>query len=113
MAALSSWGDLFQIAAPDISSKAAKEEIGMTNIDSVFYSQNKQKEAIICFGGGYVETFRLRCIETSHDLTEIVIESQWHHAKNPLERRIRLRSCITRQDLMGLQSAIKNYLSEN
>jgi hypothetical protein len=84
----------------------------MTKIDSVFYSQNKQKEAVICAGGGYVETFRLRCIETSHDLTELVIESQWQHSKNPLERRIRLRSCITRQDLMNLQSAIKDYLSE-
>ena len=112
MAALSSWGDLFQIAAPDLSSNAAKEEIGMTNIDSDYCSRNKQKEAIICSGGGYVETFRLRSIETNNDLTELVIESQLQQSKDPFERRIRLRSCITRQELLNIQSAINDYLSE-
>ncbi len=113
MAALSSWGDLFQIAAPDTSSNAAKEEFGMTNIDLVYCSQKKQNEAIICSGGGYVETFRLRRIETSNNLTELVVESQWQHSKHPLERRIKFKSCVSRQDLMNLQSVIKNYLSEN
>ena len=104
---------MFQIAAPDLSSNAAKEEIGMTNIDSEYCSRNKQKEAVICSSGGYVETFRLRSIQTNNDLTELVIESQLQHSKNPSERRIRLRSCITRKELLNLQSAINDYLSEN
>ena len=108
---LSSWGDLFQIAAPADIGIVAKQEIGMTNIDSEYCSRNKQREAIICSSGGYVETFRLRSIETNNDLTELVIESQLQHSKNPSERRIRLRSCITRQELLNIQSAINDYLS--
>jgi hypothetical protein len=111
LADLSSWGDLFQIAAPADIGIVAKQEIGMTNIDSEYCSRNKQKEAIICSSGGYVETFRLRCIEANKDLTELLIESQFQHSKNPLERRIRVRSCITRQELLNIKSAINDYLS--
>lgn len=104
--------DLFQIAAPDTSSNAAKEEIGMTNFVSVSDSPKNQVETILSSSGGYIETLTLRSIGNPPGLTEIVIESQWQDSKHPDERRVKSRSCVERQALIELQSAINHYLSE-
>jgi hypothetical protein len=104
--------DLIQIAAPDISSNAAKEEIGMTNFVSVSDSPKNQVETILSSGGGYIETLTLRPGGFPTCLTEIVIESQWQDSKHPEERRVKSRSCVERQALIELQSAINHYLSE-
>jgi hypothetical protein len=104
---------LFQIAAPDTTSNAAKEEIGMTNFFSVSDSHINQVETTLTSTGGYVETLTLRSIANPPGLTEIVIESQWQNSKHPDERRVKSRSCVERQALIEFQSAINHYLSES
>jgi hypothetical protein len=104
---------LFQIAAPDVLSNAAKEEIGMTNFVSVSNSQIDHVETTLCSSGGYIETLTLRSIAKPAGLVELVIESQWQNSKHPDERRVKSRSCVERQALIELQSAISHYLSKD
>jgi hypothetical protein len=84
----------------------------MTNFVSVSDSQINQIEATLCSSGGYIETITLRSIARPSGLTELVIESQWQNSKNPEERRLKSRSCVERQALIELQSAINHYLLE-
>lgn len=103
---------MFHIAAPDTLSNAAKEEIGMTHFVSVSDSSKNQVETILSSSGGYIETLTLRKILNPPGLIEIVIESQWRDSKLPDERRVKSSSCVERQALIELQSAINHYLSE-
>jgi hypothetical protein len=85
----------------------------MTNFVSVSDSQINQVETTLCSSGGYTETITLRSIARPSGLTELVIESQWQNSKNPGERRLKSRSCVERQALIELQSAINHYLSKD
>lgn len=85
----------------------------MTNFVSVSDSQINQVETTLCSSGGYIETLTLRSIARPSGLTELVIESQWQNSKNPEERRLKSRSCVERQALIELQSAINHYLSND
>lgn len=85
----------------------------MTNFVSVSNSQTNQVETTLCSSGGYIETLTLRPIAKSSGLTELVIESQWQNSKHPDERRVKSRSCVERQALIELQSAISHYLSKD
>lgn len=85
----------------------------MTNFVSVNDSQINQVETTLCSSGGYIETLTLRSIARPSGLTELVIESQWQNSKNPEERRLKSRSCVERQALIELQSAINHYLSND
>ena len=85
----------------------------MTNFDIVNDSQINQIETTLSSSGGYLETLTLRSIANPPGLTEIVIESQWQNSKHPDERRVKSRSCVERQALIELQSAINHYLSES
>ena len=84
----------------------------MTKFVSISDSQINQVETTLCSSGGYIETLTLRSIARPTGLTEVVIESQWQNSKNPEERRLKSRSCVERQALIELQSAINHYLSE-
>jgi hypothetical protein len=85
----------------------------MTNFVSVSDFQINQVETTLCSSGGYIETLTLRSIARPSGLTELVIESQWQNSKNPEERRLKSRSCVERQALIELQSAINHYLSND
>jgi hypothetical protein len=85
----------------------------MSNFYSVSDSHINQVETTLTSSGGYVETLTLRSIVNPPGLTEIVIESQWQNSKHPDERRVKSRSCVERQALVELQSAINHYLSES
>lgn len=85
----------------------------MTNFVSVSNSQTNQVETTLCSSGGYIETLTLRPIAKPSGLTELVIESQWQNSKHPDERRVKSRSCVERQALIELQSAISHYLSKD
>ena len=85
----------------------------MTNFVSVSNSQTNQVETTLCSSGGYIETLTLRSIAKPSGLTELVIESQWQNSKHPDERRVKSRSCVERQALIELQSAISHYLSKD
>ncbi len=85
----------------------------MTNFVSVSDYQINQVETTLCSSGGYIETLTLRSIAKPSGLTELVIESQWQKSKKPNERRLKSRSCIERQALIELQSAISHYLSND
>ena len=85
----------------------------MTNFVSVSNSQTNQVETTLCSSGGYIETLTLRPIAKPSGLIELVIESQWQNSKHPDERRVKSRSCVERQALIELQSAISHYLSKD
>jgi len=85
----------------------------MTNFVSVSNSQTNQVETTLCSSGGYIETLTLRPIAKPSGLTELVIESQWQNSKHPDERRVKSKSCVERQALIELQSAISHYLSKD
>ena len=84
----------------------------MTNFVFVSNSQIDHVETTLCSSGGYKETLTLRSIAKPAGLVELVIESQWQNSKYPNERRVKSRSCVERQALIELQSAISHYLSK-
>lgn len=85
----------------------------MTNFVSVDDSQINQVQTTLCSSGGYIETLTLQSIAKPAGLTELVIESQWQNSKHPDDRRVKSRSCVERQALIELQSALNHYLLES
>ena len=107
---LKGWGDLFQIAAPDRLSNAAKQEIGMS---AVITSKNTTKnvtECVLSASESYVETLSIQAIDAQPGLLELVIRTQFLSAKNPAEKRVKSQTCIERSRLIELHQSIGQLL---
>jgi hypothetical protein len=60
----------------------------------------------------YIETLTLKTIAATPLLTEVVIKSQLLTAKNPTEKRVKVRCCIEKEQLVELRNALDQYLKE-
>jgi hypothetical protein len=101
---------LFQIAAPDVSSKRLKRRNAMSVIEATAVAIPAEIECILSGSDTYIETLTLKQIEAQPWLTELVINTQLLTAKNPEERRVKARCCIERAQLASLGSAINRFL---
>ena len=103
------WGELIQIAAPDKSSNAAKQEIVMSAVITSKTATNNI-ECVLSASDSYIETLSIQDIELQPGLLELVIRSQLLSAKNPAEKRVKSRTCIDRSRLIELQQGIGQFL---
>jgi hypothetical protein len=58
----------------------------------------------------YIETLKIQAIDSKTGLLELVIRTQWLSAKNPVEKRVKSRTCIERSRLVELQQGIGQFL---
>jgi hypothetical protein len=101
---------LIQIAAPDKSSNAAKEEIVMSEAITSKIAINNAIECVLSASDSYIETLSIQDIELQPGLLELVIRTQLMSAKNPAEKRVKSRICIERSRLIELQKGIGQFL---
>jgi hypothetical protein len=98
---------LIQIAAPDKSSNAAKQEYFMNNI------KNKKSERFECElvrSDSYIETLEIKPIEVQGYGLELLIKTKLLTAKNPNENHYKSRTCIDRSSLLELHAVIEKFL---
>jgi hypothetical protein len=101
---------LIQIAAPDKSSKAAKQEIVMSEAITSKTATNNAIECVLSASDSYIETLSIQDIELQPGLLELVIRTQLLSAKNPAEKRVKSRTCVERSRLIVLQQGIGQFL---
>ena len=101
---------MIQIAAPDKSSNAAKEEIVMSEAITSKIAINNAIECVLSASDSYIETLSIQDIELQPGLLELVIRTQLMSAKNPAEKRVKSRICIERSRLIELQKGIGQFL---
>lgn len=70
-------------------------------------------ECILSASDSYVETLTIKPIPAQPWLTELVIKTQLLTAKNPEERRLKVRCFIERERLVELKDALNYYLVEH
>jgi hypothetical protein len=101
---------LIQIAAPDKSSNAAKQEIVMSEAITSKTATNSAIECVLTSSDSYIETLSIQVIDLQPRLLELVIRTQLLSAKNPAEKRVKSRTCIERSRLIELQQGIDQFL---
>ena len=104
------WGELIQIAAPDKSSNAAKQEIVMSEAITLKTATNNAIECVLSASDSYIETLSIQAIDSQPGLLELVIRTKLLSAKNPAEKRVKSRTCIERSRLIELQQGIGQFL---
>jgi hypothetical protein len=103
---------LFQIAAPDASSKRLKRRNAMSGIEEKTDASPGEIECILSASDTYIETLTIRHIEAQPWLTEMVIKTQLLTAKRPEEKRVKARCCIERERVIELRDAVERFLIE-
>ena len=58
----------------------------------------------------YIETLSIQAIDLQPGLLELVIRTQLLSAKNPVDKRLKSRTCIDRTRLIELQQGISQFL---
>jgi len=101
---------LIQIAAPDKSSNAAKQEIVMSAVITSKTATHNAIECVLTASDSYIETLSIQAIDSQPGLLELVIRTQLLSAKNPAEKRVKSRTCIERSRLIELQQGIGQFL---
>jgi len=101
---------LIQIAAPDTSSNAAKQEIVMSEAFTSKIALTNAIECVLSTSESYIETLSIQAIDAQPGLLELVIWTQLLSAKNPAEKRVKSRTCIERSRLIELQQSIYQFL---
>jgi hypothetical protein len=101
---------LIQIAAPDKSSNAAKQEIDMSAVITSKSATNNAIECVLSASDSYIEILSIQDIDLQPGLLELVIMTQLLSAKNPEEKRVKSRTCIERSRLIELQNDIGQFL---
>jgi len=69
-------------------------------------------ETTLSNSSNYIETLTLKMIAAQPWLTELVINTQLLTAKNPMEKRVKVRCCIEKDQLVELRNALDQYLKE-
>ena len=69
-------------------------------------------ETTLSNSSSYIETLTLKTIAAQPWLTDLVIKTQLLAANNPLEKRVKVRCCIEKEQLVKLRNAIDQYLKE-
>jgi hypothetical protein len=101
---------LIQIAAPDKSSNAAKQETVMSAVFTSKIATNNAIDCVLSASDSYIETLSMQTIDARPGLLELVIRTQLLSAKNPAEKRVKSRTCIERSRLIELQQGIGQFL---
>jgi len=101
---------LIQIAAPDKSSNAAKQETVMSAVITSQTATNKAIECVLSASDSYIETLSIQAIDAQPGLLELVIRTQLLSAKKPAEKQVKSRTCIERSRLIELQQGIGQFL---
>ena len=99
-----------EIAAPDKSSNAAKQEINMAAVITSKTATNNTIECVLSASDSYIETLSFQAINAQPGLVELVIRTQLLSAKNPAEKRVKARTCIPLGHLVEIRSAIDQFL---
>jgi hypothetical protein len=102
---------LIQIAAPDTSSNAAKQEIDMSEEIALASGTGRVIECVLSASDSYIETLSIQAIEAQPGALELVIKTQLLSAKNPAEKRVKSRTYIDHSKLVELHQRISQYLA--
>jgi hypothetical protein len=60
-----------------------------------------------------IETVTIKPIAAQPWLTELVIKTQLLSAKNPMEKRVKVRSFVEKEQLVELRNSLDQYLKEH
>jgi hypothetical protein len=60
----------------------------------------------------YIETVTIKPIAAQPWLTELIIKTQLLSAKNPMEKLVKVRSFVEKEQLVELRNALDQYLKE-
>jgi hypothetical protein len=101
---------LFQIAAPDKTSNAAKQEIEMSEVITKKFAADACVECVLAQTDCYIETLSIQAIDAQPGLLELVVRTQLLSAKKPSEKRVKSRTCIERSKLLELHQGIGRFL---
>ena len=61
----------------------------------------------------YIETVTIKPIAAQPWLTELVIKTQLLSAKSPMEKRVKVRSFVEKEQLVELRNSLDQYLKEH
>jgi hypothetical protein len=70
-------------------------------------------ETILSNSSTYIETVTIKPIAAQPWLTELVIKTQLLSAKNPMEKRVKVRSFVEKEQLVELRNSLDQYLKEH
>lgn len=70
-------------------------------------------ETILSNSSNYIETVTIKPIAAQPWLTELVIKTQLLSAKNPKEKRVKVRSFVEKEQLVELRNSLDQYLKEH
>ena len=70
-------------------------------------------ETILFNSSNYIETVTIKPIAAQPWLTELVIKTQLLSAKNPKEKRVKVRSFVEKEQLVELRNSLDQYLKEH
>ena len=101
---------MFQIAAPDNMSNAAKQEIDMSEVITKKFAADACVECVLAQTDCYIETLSIEAIDAQPGLLELVVRTQLLSAKKPSEKRVKSRTCIERSKLLELHQGIGRFL---
>lgn len=82
----------------------------MSVIEATAVAIPAEIECILSGSDTYIETLTIKPIPAQPWLTELVIKTQLLTAKNPQEKRVKVRCCIERAQLVELSNAIEGFL---
>ena len=101
---------MIQIAAPDKSSNAAKQEINMSEVIPSKDGTARIIECVLSASDSYIETLSFQAMNAQPGLVELVIRTQLLSAKNPAEKRVKSRTCVSLAHIAEMRSAIDQFL---
>ena len=101
---------MIQIAAPDKSSNAAKQEINMSEVIPSKDGTARTIECVLSASDSYIETLSFQAINAQSGLVELVIRTQLLSAKNPAEKRVKSRTCVPLSQIAEMRNAIDQFL---
>ena len=101
---------MIQIAAPDKSSNAAKQEINMSEVLPSKDGTARTIECVLSASDSYIETLSFQAINAQPGLVELVIRTQLLSAKNPAEKRVKSRTCVPLAQITEMRRAIDHFL---
>jgi len=83
------------------------------SVPAIFVTESvTEVETTLSNSSNYIETLTLKMIAAQPWLTELVINTQLLTAKNPMEKRVKVRCCIEKDQLVELRIALDQYLKE-
>jgi hypothetical protein len=83
------------------------------SVPAIFVTESvTEVETTLSNSSNYIETLTLKMIAAQPWLTELVINTQLLSAKNPMEKRVKVRSFVEKEQLVELRNALDQYLKE-